>query len=255
MVMTEAQNARLAMRQGKWSGPTVHKVKGYVQANLVVLPRSDAYDFLVYCQRNAKACPVIEVTDPGDPEPRICAPGADLRTDLPRYAVYRSGTKAAEVVEISALWTEDSVAFLLGSSLSFDDALARAGVEAGDIVWALNTTVPTVPAGKFHGNLVVTMRLMSPEQVISATQLTTRYIYTHGSPVHVGDPGVIGADLEHPVYGPHLSSIPRDKTAVFWACGVTPQQAAIESKQELMITHAPGHGFVTDLRSDSFCIP
>jgi uncharacterized protein YcsI (UPF0317 family) len=255
MVMTEAQNARLAMRQGKWSGPTVHKVKGYVQANLVVLPRSDAYDFLVYCQRNAKACPVIEVTDPGDPEPRICAPGADLRTDLPRYAVYRSGTKEAEVVEISALWTEDSVAFLLGSSLSFDDALARAGVEAGDIVWALNTTVPTVPAGKFHGNLVVTMRLMSPEQVISATQLTTRYIYTHGSPVHVGDPGVIGADLEHPVYGPHLSSIPRDKTAVFWACGVTPQQAAVESKQELMITHAPGHGFVTDLRSDSFCIP
>jgi uncharacterized protein YcsI (UPF0317 family) len=253
--MTEAQEARSAMRQGSWSGPTVHKVKGYVQANLVVLPRSDAYDFLVYCQRNAKACPVIEVTDPGDPEPRICAPGADLRTDLARYAVFRYGTKQGEVGEILDLWTPESVAFLLGSSLSFDDALARAGVEAGDTVWALNTAVPTIPAGKFHGNLVVTMRLMSPEQAIAATQLTTRYIYTHGSPVHVGNPEVIGADLEHPVYGPPLSSIPADKTAVFWACGVTPQQAAIASRQELMITHAPGHGFITDLRSDRFCIP
>ena len=253
--MTEAQKARAAMRQGKWTGPTVHKVKGFVQANLVVLPRSDAYDFLVYCQRNAKACPVIEITDPGDPEPLISAPGADLRTDLPRYAIYGNGVKEGEVGEITDLWTQGSVAFLLGSSLSFDEALARAGVEAGDMVWALNTTVPTVPAGKFHGNLVVTMRLMSHEQVISAIQLTTRYIYTHGSPVHVGDPEVIGADLEHPIYGPPLSSIPRDKTAVFWACGVTPQQAAIESKQELMITHAPGHGFITDLRSDRFCIP
>jgi uncharacterized protein YcsI (UPF0317 family) len=139
--------------------------------------------------------------------------------------------------------------------LSFDDALARAGVEAGDTVWALNTEIPTVPAGKFHGNLVVTMRLMSHEQVIPATQVSTRYIFTHGSPIHVGNPEVIGADLERPIYGPPLPAIPEGKTAVFWACGVTPQQAAIVSKQELMITHAPGHGFVTDLRSDSFCIP
>jgi len=253
--MTQAQEARLAMRQGTWTGPTVHQVKGYVQANLVVLPRADAYEFLVYCQRNAKACPVIEVADPGDPEPRICAPGADLRTDLPRYAIYKSGTKEGEVRDILKLWTQDSIAFLLGSSLSFDDALARAGVEAGDTVWALNTEIPTVPAGKFHGNLVVTMRLMSHEQVIPATQVSTRYIFTHGSPIHVGNPEVIGADLERPIYGPPLPAIPEGKTAVFWACGVTPQQAAIVSKQELMITHAPGHGFVTDLRSDSFCIP
>jgi uncharacterized protein YcsI (UPF0317 family) len=253
--MTEAQKARLAMREGRWTGPTVHKIKGFVQSNLVVLPHADAYDFLVYCQRNAKACPVIEVTDPGDPEPRVSAPGADLRTDLPRYAVYRNGVREQDVEEITDLWNPDSVAFLLGSSLSFDEALVRAGVEAGETVWALNTSVPTVPAGKFHGNLVVTMRLMRPEQVVTATQLTTRYVYTHGSPVHVGDPEVIGADLEHPIYGPPLTAIPRDKSAVFWACGVTPQQAAIESKQELMIAHAPAHGFVTDLRSDRFCIP
>jgi uncharacterized protein YcsI (UPF0317 family) len=253
--MTEAQTARLAMRRGEWIGPTVHKVKGYVQANLVVLPRSDAYDFLVYCHRNAKACPVIEVTDPGDPEPRITAPGSDLRTDLPRYAIYRFGEKEKEVGEITDLWTRDSVAFLLGSSLSFDHALARAGVEAGDTVWALKTAIPTVPAGKFHGKLIVTMRLMKPEQAIIATQLTTRYVHTHGSPVHVGDPGVIGADLENPIYGPPLDSVPSGNAAVFWACGVTPQQAAIESGQELMITHAPGHGFVTDLLSDRFCLP
>lgn len=255
ITMTDAQKARLAMREGKWTGPTVHQMKGWVQANLVVLPRSDAYEFLVYCNRNPKACPVIEVTDPGDPEPRTVAPGADLRTDLPRYAIYRTGVKAGEAGEIRDLWTKDSVAFLLGSSLSFDDALARAGVEAGETVWALNTTIPTIPAGKFHGNLVVTMRLMSPEQVIPATQLTTRYIYTHGSPIHIGSPEVIGADLERPIYGPPLSSIPGDKSAVFWACGVTPQQAAITSRQKLMITHAPGHGFITDLRSDRFCIP
>jgi uncharacterized protein YcsI (UPF0317 family) len=253
--MTEAQQARLAMRQGKWKGPTVHRLKGWVQANLVVLPRSDAYEFLVYCNRNAKACPVIEVTDAGDPEPRTVAPGADLRTDLPRYAIYRRGARHGEAEEIVDLWTEDSVAFLLGSSLSFDDALARAGVEAGPTVWALNTTIPTVPAGRFHGNLVVTMRLMSPEQVIPATQLTGRYIHTHGAPIHIGDPQVIGADLGHPIYGPPLSSLPEDRSAVFWACGVTPQQAAIASGLELMITHAPGHGFVTDLRSDRFCIP
>lgn len=253
--MTEAQAARQAMREGRWTGPTVHKVEGWVQANLVVLPRSDAYDFLVYCQRNAKACPVIEVTEPGDPQPRICAPGADLRTDLARYAIYRSGAKAGEVGEILDLWTPQSVAFLLGSSLSFDGALARAGVEASETVWAFLTSVPTIPAGKFHGNLVVTMRLMSPEQAITATQLTTRYIHTHGSPVHVGNPGVIGVDLGTPIFGAPLASIPADKTAVFWACGVTPQQAAIASGQELMITHAPGHGFITDLRSDRFCIP
>ena len=179
--MTEAQEARLAMRQGKWKGPTVHRLKGWVQANLVVLPRSDAYEFLVYCNRNAKACPVIEVTDTGDPEPRSVAPGADLRTDLPRYAIYRRGARHGEAEEIADLWTGDSVAFLLGSSLSFDDALARAGVEAGPTVWALNTTIPTVPAGKFHGNLVVTMRLMKGEHAVAASFLAVGISYAEGA--------------------------------------------------------------------------
>jgi len=253
--MSEAIKARLAMRRGEWTEPTVYKIPGFVQANLVVLHRDLAYDFLVYCQRNPKACPVIEVCDPGDPVPRSCAPDADLRTDLARYRVYRKGEQQEDLLDITALWTEHSVAFLLGSSLSFDEALVRAGVERSEEVWAYDTNIATHPAGPFEGPLVVTMRLMAPDRVITATQLTGRYVYTHGAPVHIGDPAVLGIDLGRPLFGSVLKQIPAGKTAVFWACWVTPQRAAIASRCDLMITHSPGHGFVTDLRSDRFCLP
>jgi uncharacterized protein YcsI (UPF0317 family) len=147
------------------------------------------------------------------------------------------------------------VAFLLGSSLSFDEALVRVGVERSDQVWAYDTNIATAPAGRFRGPLVVTMRLMKPDQAILAAQLTSRYIYTHGSPVHIGEPEVLGIDLGKPLFGEILEEIPKGMTAVFWACGVTPQRAAIESKVPLLISHAPGHGFVTDILSDRFCIP
>jgi uncharacterized protein YcsI (UPF0317 family) len=250
-----AQQARLAMRKGEWKGPTVYRVPGFVQTNLVVLPKSEAYDFLVYCQRNAKACPVIEVTDPGDPEPRYAAKGADLRTDLPRYSVYRNGIKEGDVYEIRDLWTSDSVAFLLGSSLSFDEALVRVGVERSKQVWAFDADIETAPSGKFRGPLVVTMRLMKPASAVVATQLTSRYVFTHGAPIHIGDPSTIGVDLQKPIFGEPMDGIPSDRTAVFWACGVTPQRAAIESKTPLLISHAPGHGFITDISSDRFCLP
>jgi len=253
--MTEAQEARAAMREGRWQGPTVYRVPGFVQANLVVLPRDEAYDFLVYCQRNPKPCPVIEVTDPGDPEPRRVAPGADLRTDLPRYRVFRKGRQGEDVGDIRRLWRADSVAFLLGSSLSFDAALERAGVPRSDDVWLYVTSVPTVPAGRFRGPLVVTMRLMTPAQAVIATQLTARFVHTHGAPIHVGDPRQIGADLAKPLSGRPPEGIPNGLTAVFWACGVTPQLAAREAAPELMITHCPGHGFITDLQVDRFCLP
>src|SRR5439155_2681367 len=145
---TTAVEARLAMRRGEWTGMTVHKVCGYVQCNLVMLPKTDAYDFLVFCQRNPKACPVIEVTDAGNPEPRQSAPGADLRTDLPRYAVIRQGKLVEEPTDVGHLWREDLVSFLIGSSLAFDHVLERAGVPRSQ-VWVLDTTIPTVPAGKF----------------------------------------------------------------------------------------------------------
>lgn len=253
--MIDPRKARKKIRDGSWTGPTVYKVPGFVQCNLVVLPKADAYDFLVYCQRNPRPCPVIEVTDPGDPEPRRSAPGADLRTDLPRYNVFRDGELMGAVTEISDLWTVDSVGFLIGSSLTFDEALVRAGVPRSREVWVLNTTRETVPAGDFSGPLVVTMRWMTPEQAVIATQLTSRYPHNHGAPVHVGDPAAIGADLDNPLYGERVTAIPDGVMPVFWACGVTPQQAALRCKPPLMITHAPGHGFITDLEADRFCIP
>ena len=250
-----ARAARLAMRRGEWTGPTVYKVPEHVQCNLVVLSREWAYEFLVYCQRNPKPCAVIEVTDPGDPEPRLSTPGADLRTDLPKYAVYRNGERESDVTDVKHLWREDSVAFLIGSSLTFDHALERAGVPRSKQVWVLNTTIPTVPAGRFSGPLVVTMRWMTSEQAIIATQLTSRYPYNHGAPVHVGDPTEIGADLADPIYGEPVRKIPAGVTPVFWACGVTPQRAAVDAKPDLMITHSPGHGFITDLKGDRICTP
>ena len=219
-----------------------------------VLPQELAADFLLYCQRNPKPCPLIEVTDPGDPEPRMSAPGADLRTDLSKYAIYREGVRQEDRTDILELWSADSVGFLIGSGMSFDDPLERAGLPKTQ-TWVLNTTVPTVPAGRFHGPLVVTMRLMTPIQAIIATQLTARFVYTHGAPVHVGDPRDIGADLTRPLLGRPLGRIPEGLTAVFWACGVTPQAAAREARPELMITHSPGHGFITDLAVDQFCLP
>lgn len=253
--MTEAQKARLQMRKGEWTGKTVYKVPGFVQTNLVVLPKKDAYDFLVYCQRNRKPCPVVAVTDPGDPEPRDVAPDADVRTDLPRYAIYREGERQEDVLEITDLWTDDSVAFLIGSSLTFDEALRRAGVPLSQDVWVLDTELETTPAGKFSGPMAVTMRWMTPEQAVTASQLTGRYPFNHGAPVHIGDPAEIGADLDDPIHGDPVEEIPEGIMPVFWACGVTPQMAALRSKPELMITHVPGHSFITDQKSDQICIP
>ena len=253
--MNDAQQARMAMRRNDWIGPTVNKLAGYVQCNLVVLPMADAYDFLLYCQRNPKACPLIDVTDAGSPEPRLSAQGADLRTDLARYRVFRQGVNTEEVTDICAFWHDDSVGFLIGSSLTFDAALERAGVPKSKEVWVLNTTLATIPAGKFHGALTVTMRWMTAEQAIIATQLTSRFQSNHGAPIHLGDPAQIGADLNHPIYGEPVERIPAGMVPVFWACGVTPQQVALTTKPDLMLTHAPAHGFITDLRADQICIP
>jgi uncharacterized protein YcsI (UPF0317 family) len=139
--------------------------------------------------------------------------------------------------------------------MTFDDALERAGVPKSKEIWVLNTALPTVPAGKFRGEMVVTMRWMTPAQAVIACQLTGRFPFNHGAPIHLGDPAVIGADLAHPLYGEPVQEIPRGVTPVFWACGVTPQRAALTSKPELMITHAPGHAFITDIKADQFCTP
>lgn len=252
--MTPAQKARLDIREKRHTGSTRGLAFGYVQCNLAIVPEKLAFEFLLYCQRNARACPVLEVCDPGSPEPKQLAPGADLRTDLPRYSVYESG-KRRDVTDIKELWRPDLVAFLIGSGITFDGALERAGVPTDKHRWVLSSKIPTVPAGRFRGDMVVTMRWLTPEQAIVATQVSSRFPHNHGAPIHIGDPAAIGVDLENPFYGEKPPQRPSGLIPVFWACGVTPQQAALEAKVELMITHAPAHGFVTDLEADRFCIP
>jgi uncharacterized protein YcsI (UPF0317 family) len=254
---TAAQSAsprelRLRMRRGEWQAPTCGLAPGHAQANLVVVPRAVAYDFLVFCQRNPKPCPLIDVTDPGSPEPTLAAPGADLRTDLPRYRVYRQGRLVAEETEITSYWRDDLVAFLLGCSFTFEEAMRRAGLplrhmEDGTNVAMYITNLACRPAGALHGPTVVSMRPLHPRDVSRATLITARYTRAHGAPVHAGDPEVIGVrDLTRPDFGDRPRMMPGE-VPVFWACGVTPQAVAMAARVDLMITHAPGHMFITDL--------
>jgi uncharacterized protein YcsI (UPF0317 family) len=243
---------RAAIRAGDWTAPTAGLAPGRVQANLVVLPQRDAYDFLRFCVANPRPCPVLEVTEAGSPEPVQAAPGADLRTDVPRYRVFRDGELSDEVDDVGALWRDDLVAFLIGCSFTFERALLAAGlpvrhVEEGVNVPMYRTNIACRPAGAFSGPMVVSMRPFAPAQALRAVQVTSRYPTVHGAPVHLGAPEAIGiADLDHPHYGDPVT-IRRGEVPVFWACGVTPQAAAAAARPELMITHAPGHMFVTDL--------
>ena len=251
--VTPAQRARLDNRMGRTRGTSRGVALGYVQCNLVVIPQSLAFDFMLYCQRNQRACPLIEVLDPGSWTPAYSAPDADLRTDLARYAIYRKGRRCPDEFDVSHLWRPDLVAFLIGSGITFDDALQRAGVQTARHRWAVRTNVPTTPAGAFHGNLVVTMRWLTAAETVAAVQVTSRFPFTHGAPIHIGAPEEIGADLRRPLFGGRVPKRPRGLIPVFWACGVTPQAAAEAARTEFMITHSPGHSFITDLRADRFC--
>ena len=254
----DPKKVREAIRRKEWTTVTVGLAPGYTQANLVVLPKADAFDFLLFCLRNPKPCPLLEVTDPGDPEPKQTAPGADLRTDVPKYRVFRHGRLAEEVLDISPYWREDLVAFLLGCSFTFEYALLQAGlpVRGWDTMafTAFTTHIPCTPVGKFRGRMVVTMRPFTPEQAVKAVQVTSRFPRAHGAPVHIGDPGAIGiADLAKPDFGSPMEVKPGE-VPVFWACGITPQVVALESGVEFMLTHAPGHMFITDLRDEALAL-
>jgi uncharacterized protein YcsI (UPF0317 family) len=243
-------DVRARCRDGGWSGPTAGLAAGRVQANLMALPREAAFEFLLFCQRNPKPCPIVEVVEAGVAP--ACAHAADLRTDLPRYRIYRDGTLAEEVADATPFWRDDLVAFLLGCSFSFEEALVAAGVplrhvELGRNVAMYRTSRPCAPAGRFAGPLVVSMRPIRAEQVALAVQVTSRFERVHGAPVQVGAPEALGiADLARPDYGDPVP-IARGELPVFWACGVTPQAVAVASRLPFCITHAPGCMFVTDL--------
>ena len=244
---------RQACRGGLWTGPTAGLAPGYAQAKLVILPREWAFDFLLFCQRNPQPCPLIAVSEPGSWRPSV-APGADLRTDLPRYRVWRDGQLVDEPTSIENLWRDDLVSFLIGCSFTFEAALQRAGIsvrhiELGGNVPMFRTNIACQPAGRFSGPLVVSMRPMKPADAIRAIEISSHFTASHGTPIHIGFPEQIGiADLSRPDYGDSVP-VAADELPVFWACGVTPQAALLESKPPFAITHAPGCMFLTDEKS------
>lgn len=246
---------RKLVREEKFTSHTTGVSAGFTQANLAILPQDVAFDFLLFCQRNPKPCPVLEVTEPGNPILTRLAKGADIRTDIPKYRVYQKGKLVAEVKNIKDYWRKDLVAFLIGCSYTFETALINANIplrhiEAGKAVSVYTTKVPCQPAGVFRGPLVVSMRPIPQEMVVRAIQVTSRFPATHGAPVHIGDPKLIGIPNLRKVDWGDPPVMKKGDVPMFWACGVTPQAVAMESKPELMITHAAGHMFVSDLRDE-----
>ena len=252
------QELRKLIRIGQWQTPTSGLAPGYVQANLVMLPKSEAFSFLLFCMRNPKPCPVLDVLEAGAWEPKI-APGADLRTDLPRYKIYENGEFKEEAFEVNNFVQDDLTSFLFGCSFSFESALLSAGVPVRNLEEDCNVSMyitnrECIPAGPFTSPMVVSMRPMTREKAISAIQVTTRFNLTHGAPVHMGSPEEIGIDnIDKPDFGDPVTIHPGE-VPVFWACGVTTTLAAISADLPLVITHAPGHMFVSDLRDETLTL-
>jgi uncharacterized protein YcsI (UPF0317 family) len=249
---SSALAARQRIRAGAWSTHTSGLAEGHVQGNVVILPKAQADDFLRYCQRNPKPCPVLAVSEPGRPELPSLGIGIDIRTDVPRYRVWREGVLADEPTDVRDLWRDDLVTFVIGCSFSFEQALLEAGlpvrhIEQGRNVPMYRTSIATEQAGPFHGPMVVSMRPMRAAAVIRAIQVTSRFPDVHGAPVHIGNPALIGiADLARPDYGDAVH-VADDELPVFWACGVTPQAAIAQARLPFCITHAPGAMLITDL--------
>ncbi|MFT8824465.1 MAG: putative hydro-lyase [Liquorilactobacillus mali] len=245
---------RHLIRSGKFTKPTSGLASGYTQANLVILPRDLAYDFLLFAQRNPRPCPILEVSDVGSRELHKFAQDIDLANDFPRYRIYRNGIFTDEVTSVADYWQDDLVSFLIGCSFSFESELIAAGIEIRHITEGVNvpmynTSIPLESAGEFHGNMVVSMRPIPENQVVTAVNVTAAMPKVHGAPIQIGDPESIGiTDISKPDYGDPVTIKPGE-IPVFWPCGVTPQNAIMQVKPEFVITHAPGHMLVTDIKN------
>jgi len=250
------ESVRRACRSQKLTMQTSGLAPGFAQANLVILPSEDAGEFLRFCEFNPKPCPLLEVTEPGQISLPRLAMNADLRTDLPKYRVWRSGQLIDEVTNISEIWQDNFVSFLIGCSFTFEEALIEEGIpvrhiELGCNVPMFRTDIDCKPAGRFHGPLVVSMRPLNPSDTSRAVQITSQFPDVHGAPIHIGSPDEIGiADLHRPDFGDAVPVAP-DEQPVFWACGVTPQAALVAAKPDFAITHSPGCMFVSDLKDES----
>ena len=246
--------ARLMIRSGLNDGPTTGLAPGHVQGNLAILPRDLAADFLRFCHLNPKPCPVIGISEPGSARIPALGDDLDILTDLPRYRVWKNGELVEEPTDIRHVWRDDLVAFVIGCSFSFEQALLEDGIPlrhiaSGDNVAMWRTSIQTAPAGPFSGPMVVSMRPLKAADAIRAIQITSRFPAVHGAPVHLGRPDLIGiSDITRPDYGDPVE-IMDDELPVFWACGVTPQAVIAAIKPAFAITHAPGCMLITDRRN------
>lgn len=252
-------SVRHACRNESFTGQTSGLASGFAQANLVILRQKEAADFQQFCEKNPKPCPLLAVTEVGNPCPETLAVDSDLRTDLPRYRVWKQGTLVEEPTEINHLWSDDLVSFLIGCSFTFEAALIESEVPVRHVDLGLNvpmyrTNIDCEPAGIFSGPLVVSMRPMKPADAIRAVQITSRFPAVHGAPVHLGFPEQIGiSDIAQPDFGEAVPIEP-EELPVFWACGVTPQAVLMQAKLDFAITHSPGCMFVTDVKDEELAI-
>jgi uncharacterized protein YcsI (UPF0317 family) len=247
---------RAEIRAGRYGGHTAGLGVGYLQANIVILPAAAALDFMRFCQRNPKPCPLVGVSDTGDPMMHTLGRDIDIRSDVPAYNIYRHGRLDGTVPDINDLWTDDMVAFALGCSFTFEHALMQAGiplwhVENDTTVPMFRTNIDCVPAGPFASKMVVSMRAVDPARLDEVSRIARRYPLAHGAPVHHGNPVDIGiTDITRPDWG-DPAPVADDQVPVFWACGVTPQVALEAAAPPLCITHRPGHMLITDIPEDA----
>lgn len=248
------KDVRALIAQEKITSQTSGMCSGYAQGNLCILPKKYAYDFLLFCQRNPKSCPLLEVTDTGERILKTCAPGSDIATDIPKYRVWQNGTMIAEPLNVKDFWRDDLVSFIIGCSFSFESLLMENGIDVRNISQNCNvpmylTNIETQRAGIFGGKMVVSMRPIPYSQIVKAVTVTAAMPRVHGSPIHIGTPEAIGIkDLSKPDFGDAVK-INDGEVPVFWCCGVTPQSVVMTSKPEFCITHSPGNMLITDLKN------
>jgi len=241
---------REVFRAGQYTGLTTGLAPGHLQGNLVILPSEAADEFEAFCHANPSSLPLIERGRAGDPM-MASGEGFDIRTDLPKYRVWRDGRPAEAVTDIAAFWSGDSTAFLLGCWFANEDALARAGIrlrhlELGIQGALFRTNRPAVPAGRFAGPVVASMRPFATENTDRVAVITARNSLAHGAPIHMGDATELGIrDISAPDYGEPIPPLPGE-TPIFWACGLTGQEALINAGLPFFISHEPGHMAITD---------
>lgn len=256
LVGAAAADVRAAIRSGAYDGHTAGLAAGKLQCNLAILPERYALDFLRFCQRNPKPCPLVGVSDSGDPSLPTLGHDLDIRTDVSKYRVFRNGALNEEVTDITGVWASDLVTVALGCSFTFENVLLRNGIpvrhiEANKNVPMFRSNIDLVPAGRFRGQMVVTMRPIPEQQVAQAHEISARFPQAHGAPIAVGEPGQIGiSDLSDPDWGDAVEIKPGE-VPVYWACGVTPQNVLLDAGLPICITHSPGHMLIADVAEDA----